>query len=235
MHFGHCVGRAVPTSVQPCLSGSTSVRTAIIRYAPRAVGVNPSASQGEARLRGRERNNDSKTVFLTRWNRSCPCTAWERGHPAPPGIAGVSSALGARASRPAWERGHPARLGARASCPTWERGRLARVLGARASCPTWERERLARMPGTRASRPAWERGRLARMPGSAGILPRLGSRASRPHWERGHLALDAPRGRDVLALQGQVFWEAPAFLLSFWSSGRPKFPFSHKGRRGSGG
>jgi len=26
--------------------------------------------------------------------------AWERGHPAPPGIAGVSSALGARASRP---------------------------------------------------------------------------------------------------------------------------------------
>ena len=160
MHFGHRVGRAVPTSVQPCLSGSTSVRTAIIRYAPRAVGVNPSASQGEARLRGRERNNDSKTVFLTRWNRSCPCTAWERGRLARmPGSAGILPHLGARASRPhARDAGIPPRLGARASCP----------------------------------------------PGSAGILPRLGSRASRPHWERGHLALDAPRGRDVLALQGQV-------------------------------
>ena len=181
------------------------MRTAIIRYAPRAVGVNPSASQGEARLRGlwriissktisprlipptprvrgawgearlrgRERNNDSKTVFLTRWNRSCPCTAWERGRLARmPGSAGILPHLGARASRPhARDAGIPPRLGARASCP----------------------------------------------PGSAGILPRLGSRASRPHWERGHLALDAPRGRDVLALQGQVFWEASAFLLSFWA------------------
>jgi len=235
------------------------VRTAIIRYAPRAVGVNPSASQGEARLRGlwriissktisprlnpptprvrgawgearlrgRERNNDSKTVFLTRWNRSCPCTAWERGR---------------LARMP----------GTRASCPTWERGRLARMPGTRASCLAWERGRLARMPGSagilphlgaRASRPhARDAGIPPRLgarascpPGSAGILPRLGSRASRPHWERGHLALDAPRGRDVLALQGQVFWEAPAFPISFWASGRPNSPFFPRGRRGLGG
>ena len=93
---------------------------------------------GEARQRGRDRNNSSKTMFLTCWNRSCHCIAWERG-------------------------------------------------------------------------------RLARMPGRAGILPHLGARASRPHWERGHLALDAPRGRDVLAVQGQVFWEASAFPISFWA------------------
>jgi hypothetical protein len=29
--------------------------------------------------------------------------------------------------------------------------------------------------------------------------------------------LESSRGRDVLALQGQVFWEASAFLLSFWA------------------
>ena len=75
--------------------------------------------RGESRLRGRERNNDSKTVFLTRWNRSCPCTAWERGR--------LARMPGTRASRPAWERGHPARLGARASCPAWDRGRLVRI------------------------------------------------------------------------------------------------------------
>jgi len=34
----------------------------IIRYAPRAVGLKPSAMQGEARLRGLERNNYSKTI-----------------------------------------------------------------------------------------------------------------------------------------------------------------------------
>ena len=34
----------------------------INRYAPLAVGVNPSAMQGEARLRGLGRNNYSKTI-----------------------------------------------------------------------------------------------------------------------------------------------------------------------------
>ena len=34
----------------------------LIRYAPRAVGLEPSAMQGEARLRGPERNNYSKTI-----------------------------------------------------------------------------------------------------------------------------------------------------------------------------
>jgi hypothetical protein len=218
------------------------VRTAIIRYAPRAVGVNPSASQGEARLRGlrriissktisprlnprppacggrgkrsrwwrcgsaptprvrgawgearlrgRERNNDSKTVFLTRWNRSCPCTAWERGRLARmPGSAGILPHLGARASRPhARDAGIPPRLGARASCP----------------------------------------------PGSAGILPRLGSRASRPHWERGHLALDAPRGRDVLALQGQVLGRRLRSLSRFGLQDAQTPPSSLVGEGGWG-
>jgi hypothetical protein len=34
----------------------------LIRYAPLAVGLKPSARQGEARLRGLERNNYSKTI-----------------------------------------------------------------------------------------------------------------------------------------------------------------------------
>ena len=66
-------------NVQPHPLGSTFARTAIIRYAPRAVGLmeieklircaplvvglKPSAKQGEARLRGRERNNYSKTII----------------------------------------------------------------------------------------------------------------------------------------------------------------------------
>jgi hypothetical protein len=37
----------------------------IIQYAPRAVGLKPSAMQGEARLRGLERNNYSKTIIST--------------------------------------------------------------------------------------------------------------------------------------------------------------------------
>ena len=34
----------------------------LIRYAPRAVGLKPSALRGEARLRGLYRNNSSKTI-----------------------------------------------------------------------------------------------------------------------------------------------------------------------------
>jgi hypothetical protein len=34
----------------------------LIRYAPRAVGLKPSAIRGEARLRGLYRNNSSKTI-----------------------------------------------------------------------------------------------------------------------------------------------------------------------------
>jgi len=43
------------------------------------------------------------------------------------------------------------------------------------------------------------------------------------------------RGRPALAgLQGQVFWEATAFLLSFWASRRPYSPFSPRGSRRMG-
>jgi hypothetical protein len=35
----------------------------LIRYAPRAVGLKPSAMQDEARLRGLWRNNYSKTII----------------------------------------------------------------------------------------------------------------------------------------------------------------------------
>ncbi len=52
--------------VQPCPTRPIFVRTAIIRYAPLAVGLKPPARHGEARLRGRERNNDSKTITSVR-------------------------------------------------------------------------------------------------------------------------------------------------------------------------
>ena len=39
----------------------------------------------------------------------------------------------------------------------------------------------------------------------------------------------------VSGLIRAVFLEAPAFLLSFWASGRPNSPFSPCGRRGLGG
>ena len=61
-------------NVQPRPLGSTFVRTAIIRYAPLAVGVNPSAMQGEARLRGLYRNNYSKTISPRLWNAKPACT-----------------------------------------------------------------------------------------------------------------------------------------------------------------
>ena len=53
-----------------------------------------------------------------------------------------------------------------------------------------------------------------------------GRRAAAPTRERG-----IP---EVWGLTRAVFWEAPAFLLSFWASGRPNFPFSPCGRRGWG-
>jgi len=39
IYFGHRVGRVIPRSVQLCPIGSTFVRTAKIRYVPRAVGL----------------------------------------------------------------------------------------------------------------------------------------------------------------------------------------------------
>ena len=51
-----------PRSVQPCPIGSTSMGTAVIRYAPRAVGLKPSAMRDEARLRGPYRIISSKTI-----------------------------------------------------------------------------------------------------------------------------------------------------------------------------
>jgi len=57
----------------------------------------------------------------------------------------------------------------------------------------------------------------------------LGCRTPRlpllPLWEKGVGEI----------FQRQVFLEAPAFLLSFWASGRPDSPFSPCGRRGQGG
>ena len=197
----------IPTD-RPVRSVERKRLTICLRIPPFQPTPRVRGAWGEARLRGRERNNDSKTMFLTCWNRSCHCIAWERG-------------------------------------------RLARVLGARASCPTWERERLARMPGSagilphlgaRASRPhARDAGIPPRLgarascpPGSAGILPRLGSRASRPHWERGHLALDAPRGRDVLALQGQVLGRRLRSLSRFGLQDAQTPPSSLVGEGGWG-
>jgi len=51
---GRRIGNARMTAL--VRGGSTSMRTAIIRYAPRAVGLKPSAMRGEARLRGLRRN-----------------------------------------------------------------------------------------------------------------------------------------------------------------------------------
>ena len=53
----------------------------------------------------------------------------------------------------------------------------------------------------------------------AGIPP--GARRRRAH--PGHLRF-----------QRQVFWQAPAFLLSLWASGRPDSPFSPCGLKGGG-
>jgi hypothetical protein len=49
----------------PCRAGKVQWRLEnLIRYAPLAVGLKPSAIQGEARLRGLERNISSKTIFI---------------------------------------------------------------------------------------------------------------------------------------------------------------------------
>jgi hypothetical protein len=45
----------------------------LIRYTELAVGLKPSAMQDEARLRGRERNNYSKTIIsVTAWGALFP-------------------------------------------------------------------------------------------------------------------------------------------------------------------
>jgi len=48
----------------------------LIRYAPRAVGLKPSAMQGEARLRGLERNNYSKTISPRPGKAKPACAGW---------------------------------------------------------------------------------------------------------------------------------------------------------------
>jgi len=48
----------------------------LIRYAPRAVGLKPSARQGEARLRGLGRNNDSKTIRSRPGKAKPACAGW---------------------------------------------------------------------------------------------------------------------------------------------------------------
>jgi len=54
--------------------GSTYLRTAIIRYTLRAVGLKPPAIQGEARLRGLYRIIYSKTISPS-WAHGSPCGA----------------------------------------------------------------------------------------------------------------------------------------------------------------
>jgi hypothetical protein len=51
----------------------------LIRYAPRAVGRKPSARQGEARLRGQERNNYSENTPLGSIMNANPGCAGESG------------------------------------------------------------------------------------------------------------------------------------------------------------
>jgi hypothetical protein len=53
-----------------------------VRYAPRAVGLKPSAMQGEACLRGRERNNYAKTIIsvYTLLAASALCNTAERNN-----------------------------------------------------------------------------------------------------------------------------------------------------------
>jgi hypothetical protein len=139
--------------------------------------------------------------------------------------AGILPHLGARASRPhAGNASILPRLGARASRPRAGRAGILPHLGARASRPRAGRAGIVPYLGARASCP----------PGSAGILPRLGSRASRPHWERGHLALDAPRGRDVLALQGQVLGRRLRSLSRFGLQDAQTPPSSLVGEGGWG-
>jgi len=70
-----------------------------------------------------------------------------------------------------------------------------------------------------------------------GTMNRLGGREMR-RTTKGRRAAAPARERQipgVWSLQGQVFWEAPVLLLSFWASGRPESPFSPCGRKGVGG
>ena len=57
-------------------------------------------------------------------------------------------------------------------------------------------------------------------------MNRLGGREMR-RTTKGRRAAAPARERQipgVWSLQGQVFWEAPVLLLSFWASGRPNLP-----------
>ncbi len=54
------------------------MRTAIIRYTPRAVGLKPSAIQGEARLRGLYRIISSKTISPRLYEAKPACAGYSR-------------------------------------------------------------------------------------------------------------------------------------------------------------
>ena len=56
--------------------GSTYLRTAIIRYTPRAVGLKPSAMECEARLRGLWWIIYSKTISPRLWNAKPACAGY---------------------------------------------------------------------------------------------------------------------------------------------------------------
>ena len=59
------------------VKGSTYLRTAIIRYSPRAVGLKPSAIRGKARLRGLDRTY--LKIISPRLCRAKPACAGESG------------------------------------------------------------------------------------------------------------------------------------------------------------
>ena len=61
------------------------MRTALIRSPARAVGLEPPARECEARLRGRERNNYSKTITL------CCGMLWDGSTRNGAGVAGKPS------------------------------------------------------------------------------------------------------------------------------------------------
>jgi hypothetical protein len=50
----------------------------LFRSTALAVGLKPSASQGEARLHGLERNNDAKTISPRLWEAKPACTGQNR-------------------------------------------------------------------------------------------------------------------------------------------------------------
>jgi hypothetical protein len=89
--------------------------------------------------------------------------------------------------------------------------------------PVWEKG----VGGMRGKRAPQRSGRHCGTTAFLALLLRL--QASR------RVRAGGARTQGISASSGRFFWEAPAFLLSLWASGRPDSPFSPCGRRGLGG